>query len=118
MRDLDSAFLRHGRFDYVLPIRPPDEEARAAMWQRHVGAAGDEVVVAELVRATEGFTPADIEQAARTVAQQVFECTIDTGRRCHGSTGDYLAVISRTRPTLDQASVQAFAEDIAAMART
>ncbi|WP_256462135.1 AAA family ATPase [Mycolicibacterium sp. YH-1] len=24
--DLDSAFLRHGRFDYGLPIGPPDAE--------------------------------------------------------------------------------------------
>jgi GNAT superfamily N-acetyltransferase len=118
VRDLDAAFLRHGRFDYVLPIRPPDEEARAAMWRRHVDAAGDDVALAELVRASDGFTPADIEHAARTMAQQVFECTVDTGRRCHGTTADYLDVISRIRPTLDRTTVQAFTDDIAAMART
>ncbi|MFF3726821.1 AAA family ATPase [Streptomyces erythrochromogenes] len=30
---LDSAFLRHGRFDYVLPIGPPDDRARTALWE-------------------------------------------------------------------------------------
>ena len=32
VRALDSAFLRHGRFDYVIPIGPPDPAARAAIW--------------------------------------------------------------------------------------
>ena len=34
---LDTAFLRPGRFDYVLAVGPPDAEARAAIWQRYVG---------------------------------------------------------------------------------
>jgi transitional endoplasmic reticulum ATPase len=118
VRDLDPAFLRHGRFDYVLPIRPPDDQAREAMWTRHLEAARQEVAVADLVQATEGFTPADIEHAARTVAQRIFECTLDSGQRCNGTTDDYLEVISRIRPTLDETTVRAFAEDIAAMART
>ena len=29
---LDPAFLRPGRFDYVLPVGPPNDEARAAIW--------------------------------------------------------------------------------------
>jgi transitional endoplasmic reticulum ATPase len=31
IRALDSAFLRHGRFDYVIPIGLPDRQARDAM---------------------------------------------------------------------------------------
>ncbi len=73
VRDLDPAFLRHGRFDYVLPIGPPDPSARAAMWRRHLDATGDQVDVAQLVTGTEGFTPADINHAARTMAQQLFD---------------------------------------------
>ena len=29
---LDPAFLRPGRFDYVLPVGPPNDEARASIW--------------------------------------------------------------------------------------
>jgi transitional endoplasmic reticulum ATPase len=38
VRALDSAFLRHGRFDYVIPIGPPDPAARAAIWDRYLTA--------------------------------------------------------------------------------
>jgi SpoVK/Ycf46/Vps4 family AAA+-type ATPase len=66
---LDQAFLRPGRFDYVLPVGPPDTEARRAIWGRYVAQITDEDVDVEaLVEATELFTPADIEFAARKAA--------------------------------------------------
>ena len=36
VRALDPAFLRHGRFDYVIPVGPPDAAARAAIWRRYL----------------------------------------------------------------------------------
>lgn len=118
VRALDSAFLRHGRFDYVLPIGPPDRTARAAMWARHLGRSGDEVDEGALVAASTNFTPADIAHAARTVAQKTFECTVDTGRRCHASTADYLGTLEAIRPTLTEEMVRAYEEDITEFART
>ena len=38
VRDLDTAFLRHGRFDYLIPVGPPDEQARQAIWDRYLAA--------------------------------------------------------------------------------
>ena len=38
VRALDSAFLRHGRFDYVIPVGPPDPAAREAIWDRYLDA--------------------------------------------------------------------------------
>jgi len=32
---LDPALLRPGRFDYVLPVDPPDPAARQAIWGRY-----------------------------------------------------------------------------------
>lgn len=117
VRDLDPAFLRHGRFDYVLPIGPPDPSAREAMWRRHLDATGDRVDIGQLVTATEGFTPADINHAARTMAQQLFEQSLDTGSRRRGTTARYLQVIETVRPTLTPDMVAAFAEDIETTAR-
>ncbi|WCI07937.1 ATP-binding protein [Arthrobacter sp. OVS8] len=58
IRALDSAFLRHGRFDYVIPIGLPDRQAREAMWQRFIPATVvDDVDVELLVDRTEGFSP-------------------------------------------------------------
>jgi SpoVK/Ycf46/Vps4 family AAA+-type ATPase len=118
VRALDSAFLRHGRFDYVLPIGPPDETARAAMWQRHLDRTGDTVDEAALVGASANFTPADIAHAARTVAQKTFECTVDTGERCYATTEDYLGILEVMRPTLTDEMVREFEEDIEAFSRT
>ncbi|WAM19333.1 ATP-binding protein [Rhodococcus sp. JS3073] len=116
VRELDEAFLRHGRFDYVLPIGAPDSEARYALWERYLG--NEQVDVAALVAATEGYTPADVAHAARMVAQATFECSVDSGVRCHASTQDYLDVIATVRPTLTPEMLQAFDEDIEHYART
>ncbi|MCW2874809.1 MAG: ftsH2, partial [Streptomyces oryziradicis] len=43
--------------------------------------AGAEADIEALASASDGFTPADIAHAARTVAQAIFERTIDTGER-------------------------------------
>ncbi len=40
VRELDPAFLRHGRFDYVIPVGAPDAAARAAIWRRYLPAGG------------------------------------------------------------------------------
>jgi SpoVK/Ycf46/Vps4 family AAA+-type ATPase len=62
---LGSAFLCPGRFDFILPVRPPDTDAREAIWTGYVGEITDEDVdLAALVAAGELFTPADIEFAA------------------------------------------------------
>ena len=74
VRALDSAFLRHGRFDYVIPIGPPDPAARAAIWDRYLAPIphGD-LDMAAIVEESRLFTPADIEFAARRTAQLAFE---------------------------------------------
>ena len=80
VRSLDSAFLRPGRFDYVIPVGPPDDAARKAIWNRYLGALADGVEVDKLVEATAMFTPADIEFAARKGAQCAFEREIEFRR--------------------------------------
>ena len=109
MTTLDPAFLRHGRFDYVLPIGPPDHTARAALWGSYLARAGAEADNAALASASEGFTPADIAHAARTVSQSQFERTFDTGTRARPTTDDYLETIGDTKPTVSNAMAQEFA---------
>ncbi|MET8060132.1 ATP-binding protein [Streptomyces microflavus] len=115
---LDPAFLRHGRFDYVLPVGPPDHEARTALWASYLARTGAEADTALLADASEGFTPADIKQAARTVAQAVFERTLDTGTRAHPTTEDFLRTISRTRPTVTTEMALEFADHTIRYGRT
>jgi len=112
VRSLDPAFLRPGRFDYVIPIRPPDPSARAAIWARYIGPDIDAVDLARLVESSEMFTPADIEFAARKGAQAAFERELAEHEGRPAGTEDYLAAIAATRPTLTEQALTEFSEDI------
>ncbi|MFE4550818.1 ATP-binding protein [Streptomyces sp. NPDC056785] len=112
VRSLDQAFLRPGRFDYVIPVGPPDPAAREAIWRRYLGAAADRVELHRLVAASEMFTPADIEFAARKGAQAAFEREIAERRGTPAGTEDYLAAVADTRPTLTAQALTEFEEDI------
>ncbi|WP_341947141.1 GNAT family N-acetyltransferase [Microbacterium sp. LWH11-1.2] len=127
IRALDSAFLRHGRFDYVIPIGLPDRAARAAIWSRYIPDITRDVVdIDVLVQRTDGFSPADIEFAARSASQRAFEAAV--GSRTPGiadaaadavgpSTQDYLDAIAGTRTTVSPETAAQFLEDIEALAR-
>ena len=100
VHSLDSAFLRPGRVDYVLPVGPPDQPARSAVWVRYLGAANAGVDVERLATASDLFTPADIEFAARKGAQAAFEREMRDGGGRPATTEDYLNAIGQVRPTL------------------
>ena len=77
-------------------MRPP-----RAIWTRYLGPAADFVNVDALVTATEMFTPADIEFAARKGAQFAFEREIGVRRGEPARTTDYLTAICET-PVIDE----------------
>lgn len=111
---LDGAFLRHGRFDHVIPIGPPDAQARTALWSRATREQAADPVegVDALVAASDGLTPADIGHATQLVAQSTFEASLRTGSRVRATNADYLAALEQTRPTLDASDIAAFRRDI------
>lgn len=117
VRSLDSAFLRPGRFDYVIPVGPPDAPARRAIWSRYVGPIQAEVDLERLIQSSELFTPADIEFAARKGAHAAFERAVFQNDRRPPVTDDYLAAINETRPTLTPDMVRDFEQDIALYSR-
>ncbi|MCU1482907.1 MAG: family ATPase [Subtercola sp.] len=125
IRSLDSAFLRHGRFDYVIPIGLPDPAARQSIWARYIPAQSlDDVDLSALVERTEGFSPADIEYAARKASQSALEKALFSPVSPDGAapasgprTEDYLEAINSTRATVSAEVAQAFLEDIEGIAR-
>ncbi len=122
VRALDSAFLRHGRFDYVIPIGLPDAAARRSIWQRYIPEiASGTVDVESLVSKTEGFSPADIEFAARKASQSALELSLYPGdasdRNSGPTTDDYLDAIAGTRATVSTDVAREFLQDIDSIAR-
>ncbi len=117
---LDSAFLRPGRFDYLIPVGPPDAAARRAIWARYIGPDRlAQVDLDVLVEASDRFTPADIDYAARTAAQTAFERHLAQGYdpRPARLTDDYLDAIGSTRGTLTDEDIDAFDRDLRIAAR-
>lgn len=112
VRSLDPAFLRPGRFDYVIPVGPPDPAARAAIWRRYLGPTADGVALGRLVEASEMFTPADIESAARKGSHAAFEREVVDRQGAPATTEDYLVAVADTRPTLTDQALTEFREDI------
>ncbi|MFD9127853.1 ATP-binding protein [Kitasatospora sp. NPDC059571] len=121
VRSLDAAFLRPGRFDFLIPVGPPDPEARRAIWTRYIGP--DRVAGLDLdalVEASDRFTPADIEYAAQTAAQTAFERHLAGDPRTDAQsprTEDYLHAVGRTRTSLTREDILAFDHDLRAAAR-
>src|SRR5579875_1928816 len=118
VRALDAAFLRHGRFDYVIPVGPPDAGAREAVWRRYLSdVPHEELDWAAIVERSELLTPADIEFAARRAAQLVFERSVAGDLDAMVVTADIIACIASTRPTLTRQMIDEFEADIEEYAR-
>src|SRR5216683_2264600 len=118
VRDLDTTFLRHGRYDYLIPVGPPDKEARQAIWDRYLAVMPHpDLDMAQIVERSRLFTPADIEFAARRTAQLVFErVRFEQGEELT-SAADVLRGIAQTRRTLTPEMVAEFEQDIQDYAR-
>ena len=119
IRALDAAFLRHGRFDYVIPIGLPDADARRSIWSRYIPPQSLETVDLDLlVQRTEGFSPADIEYAARKGSQRALETAVyQAGSEDGPTTADYDWAIGETRMTVSKEVAEDFVADIESLAR-
>mgnify|MGYP000577770519 CR=1 FL=1 len=72
--DIDSAVLRPGRFDLVIPIGPPDLSARRSLWEAALARLDHQGVdVEELALKTQGYTPGDVELASQRAAAAAFD---------------------------------------------
>src|SRR3954469_5951151 len=80
---LDPAVVRPGRFDRHIRIDLPDAEARRAIFAAELDdrPAAADIDLDELVRRTEGMTPASIEKVVDTAALEVFREATQTGRQ-------------------------------------
>src|SRR3954468_22645974 len=104
---LDQAVIRPGRFDRHIRIDLPDAAARLEIFRPEPAARPSprEISLAELVRRTEGMTPAAISKVVDTAALDVFREAAQTGKNLELDTQHLLAAIERyggqDRPTVE-----------------
>ncbi len=115
---LDAAFLRTGRFDYIIPVGPPDLEARVEALSAAVERIFcDPLDVDELARMTEGYTMADIDHLVRTVSQAAFERDLRGELPGAVTEKDFHDALANTRASVSTEDTAAFEHDIKSYAR-
>jgi transitional endoplasmic reticulum ATPase len=104
---LDPAVIRPGRFDRHIRIDLPDAAARHEIFRAELAdrPVAREIDLAELVRRTEGMTPAAIEKVVDMAALAVFKEAAQTGKQLELDAAHLLAAIERyggqDRPTVE-----------------
>jgi transitional endoplasmic reticulum ATPase len=97
---LDAAFRRPGRFDRVIFIPPPDEDARIAIIELMAKEKPVERLdVAVLARKTKGFSGADIKAMFDITTEQALARAMREGRVVPLTTDDLLQTVRELRPS-------------------
>jgi transitional endoplasmic reticulum ATPase len=109
---LDPAVVRPGRFDLVIPIGPPDPEARLALLNDMLGAIpGSAIDPKAMVEPTEGLTPADIASAIQQAAAGAFRSVRQGDTTATITNSDLIAALDSTVPTISEAGRIDFAAE-------
>lgn len=99
--DVDAALKRPGRLDRAVLVLPPDAPAREAILKMHLRSrpvAG--VDVAPLVRATDGWSGADLAGLCDRAAQAALADSVRSGRARPIGQGDLAGALAGLRSSL------------------
>ena len=98
--DVDNALLRPGRFDRIVLVPAPDPEARAAIL-RHAfkGRPIAGIDLEELMRATHGFSGADLTHIAASAAEFAMSDSVASGELRPIGMPDVRRALSDIRPS-------------------
>ena len=112
IRQLDTAMLRPGRFDCIIPVGGLDREGRKTILEYYLTKlnAGD-IDLESLVKKTSGFTPADIQYLFQQVAHFAFEKEL-VGKKNYLVTSEtFNDILGKVLPSLSEAVIEEFRKD-------
>ena len=116
--DIDSAVLRPGRFDLVIPIGPPDLSARRSLWEAALADLDQRGAdIEKLATKTDGYTPGDIELAAQRAAAVAFDRIREGLEPAYISPEDLDTAVARTKASVSSDIRERFAEEVERFAR-
>ena len=98
---LDPAFRRPGRFDRVVFIAPPDQDARCEILSGLLKdrPGGDSVNVAGLAQKTGGFSGADLKNLVETAVDEAIDASIEAGEEVPVSQAHMTTALQETKST-------------------
>ena len=118
IRQLDSALLRPGRFDCIIPVGGLDEQSRRTILEHYLSETNrGEIDVDRIIDLTVGFTPADIEYVFQAVRQVAFERELIQKEDYRVTTETLLEMIGNVTPTLTDEIIEEFQQDCARYTR-
>ncbi|KAK4204199.1 putative ATPase of the AAA+ class [Triangularia verruculosa] len=107
---LDPALLRPGRFDELIYVSPPDEEARRAIFTK-VGAKrkmNKDVDVDKLVKDTEGYSGAEIKGICAAAGVAAYDRFIKGGADAGIQMGDLEQAIRNQKKQITREMIKGF----------
>jgi transitional endoplasmic reticulum ATPase len=118
IRKLDSALLRPGRFDCIIPVGGLNDDERRTILSFYLSRLNTTSIDMErVVEATSRYTPADMEYLFEQLAQYAFEQEIETKEDFKVSTETVLQTLSKIRPSLTDEIIEEFEEDTCVYSR-
>ncbi len=97
---LDSAFRRPGRFDRIIFVPPPDEEARMKIFELNLkDKPAENVDFKKLASLTKKYSGADIKAVIDIATEYKLEIAMETGEIQPIGTKDLVKAIKKHRPT-------------------
>lgn len=99
--DVDPALRRPGRFDRVVLVLPPDEDARMAIVKYHLrGRPIAGVDARKIAKATDGFSGADVAHLCETAAEKALLEAVRSGETRMIEMRDFTAALREVRPSI------------------
>ena len=118
IRQLDAALLRPGRFDCIIPVGALDDDGRKTILEYYLAKMNTGIVdLDRIVSLTTKFTPADVEYLFQLVAQHAFEKECASRINFPVTTDVIAEAIATFRPSLTEAMIEEFKEDVATYSR-
>lgn len=97
---VDGAFRRPGRFDRVIFVPPPDEQARVEILRLHLaGKPTDRVDLHKIAAKTAEFSGADLKAVVELAVEAKLQEAIKSGKPTPISTNDLLAAAKTLKPS-------------------
>lgn len=119
IRQLDSALLRPGRFDCIIPVGCLNSEERETILKNYLARLNTgEVDLSQIVKRTARYTPADIRFLFEQVAQYAFEQEIAEKRDFKAGTDTILRIVEKVEPSLTEQIIDEFEKDRVFYSRT